>query len=276
MVKRSIITAAAALIATASVSSAAVVSFSSSVISPTDTTGSFLDNSGTVLSAVSFGSARTGPFTYNAPTATSNPDPAPTLNGITFVSTAGAINPTGTYFALGQSGGGNMGYDSGRFSNVSYTNQALFGLVYDVARSSANNIRLTLNLNSLTVGASYQLQMIFSEINTADSNTTPADRNVQIAAGTFTTGANQQSGTGSDGTSTTYAYGPTSGARVVTATFTADNATEAFTFLSGTENGNSRVSLAGIVISQVPEASTSMLAAAGVAALAFSRRRKSA
>ncbi|MDB6078448.1 MAG: hypothetical protein JWO82_2195 [Akkermansiaceae bacterium] len=275
MGKRSIITAAAALILTATVSSAAVVSFTSSVIAPTDT-GTFLDNSGTVLSAVSFGQARSGTFTYNAPGTASNPDPAPVLNGITFVSTAGAINPSGTYYALGQSGGGNMGYDNGRFSNVPNTNPGLFGLVYDVARSSANNIRLTLNVNSLTPGTIYQVQMIFSEINTADSGTTPADRSVQVAAGAFAVGANQQVGTGADGTSAVYAYGPTSGARVVTATFAADSASEAFTFLSGTEGGNSRVSLAGVVISQIPEASTSMLAAAGVAAMAFSRRRKSA
>jgi hypothetical protein len=267
----------AALVATAAVSSAATVSFTSSVISPADT-GTFLDNSGTILDAVSFGPVRTGPFTYNAPGTASNPNPAPVLNGITFVSSANVGNPTGSHFAVGQVLASNpaavTAYDSGRFSNIPSTNQPLFGLVYDVARTSANDARMTLNITNLTIGSSYEVQMIFSEINTADSGSTPADRTVQVAAGLFTAGANSQVGTGADGNSTNYNYGPTTGARIVTATFTADGTSELLNLLSNTTGGNSRVSLAGVVVSQVPEASSFALAVGGFAAFGFSRRRK--
>lgn len=252
---------------------AATVTFSTNVISPTDTTGSFLNNQGTVLTAVSFGTTRTGPYTYNAPNATSNPNSTPTINGIAFSSSAGAINPTNTYYALGGGLTGNQ-YDTGRFSNVSYTNESLFGLLYDVARSSGNSTRQTLNLTSLAVGGQYRLQMIFSSINTADTPSVTADRNVTIAAGVFTEGANAQLGTGADGTSATYAYGPTTGARVITADFTATANSELFTMLSGSTGGNSRVSLAGFVLTAVPEPSSVTLAAAGVLALVLPRRRK--
>ena len=268
---------ALAFLLTAASSMAASVTFSSSYISPDDT-GSFLNNSGTILTAVSLGNTRTGPYTYNAPNASSNPNPEPTLNGISFT-TANGGNPTGTYYQVGQNNGGAIGYDTGRFSTVPYTNEGLYGLVYDVARSSANNVRLTLNLTNLVPGATYSLQMIFSSLNTADNPTNDLrTRNLQIAAGTFTQGANTQVGTGSDGTSDIYSYGgygegSNVGPLLVTADFTADAETQFFTFLTGTEGGNSRVSLAGFVLS-VPEPSAFAMTAIGMLGLILPRRRK--
>lgn len=271
---RSILSAALLLAATSA--EGAVVTFTSTVISPTDASGSFLNTSGTLLDAISFGQARTSPYTYNSPGTASNPNPAPTLNGVTFVSTLGSTTLGDSYYSITQSGGtGALGYDTGRFSNVSYTNQSLFGLVYDVLRTGSNDGRMTLSLNNLIAGQAYQVQMIFSTDNTADSNTSPADRTVQIAAGAFTQGSTTQSGVGADGTSVVYSYGPTTGAIDVTATFTADNASEALNLLSNTTGGNSRVSLAGLVISEVPEASTSTLVVGALASLAFLRRRSS-
>jgi hypothetical protein len=261
---------------------ASSVSFSSAVIDPSNT-GSFLDNSGTLLEAVNFGTARTSPYTYNAPTTSSNPDPNVTFNGITFTPTAGAGNGqltlNGSYYSItGVGTANNLGYDTGRFSNISQVNTSLYGLMYDVLRTGANNQRMQLTLDNLLVGQTYELQMIFSTLNLADN---PAgnmtDRNLKVSAGTFTQGADVQNGSGADGNTSFLAYGPTTGARLVTANFTADSSTELFNILSGTTGGNSRVSLAGLVISQVPEPSTYALLMLGGAALAmFARRKKTA
>lgn len=252
------------------------MTFSSTVIDPTNTSGSYLDNSGTILAAVSFGPTRTGPYTYNAPTQASNPDNAPTLNGIAFSSSAGSTTPSGTYFSVSQSGGSNaLGYDAGRFSNISSSNQSLYGLAYDVLRTGSNDGRMVLDLTNLTVGGQYQLQLIFSTLNSADNPAgNMADRSVQIAAGVFTANGNNQTGTGSDGTSDKYSYGPSTGAIVVTADFTADATTQSLSLLSNTTGGNSRVSLAGIVITAVPEPSSAGLAAAGLLGLALRRSRR--
>ena len=128
------------------------------------------------------------------------------------------------------------------------------------------------------VGQAYQLQMIFSELNNADQpNNNPADRNVQVSAGAFTQGINTQVGSGADGDTAFLAYGGTSGALLVTADFTADSTDELFSLLSGTTDGFSRVSLAGLVISQVPEPSTyALLACGGAAFVLFARRKKTA
>lgn len=261
---------------------ASSVSFTTSLIDPNDP-GTFLNNNGSVMAAVNFGVSRSAPYTYNAPTASSNPDPNVTLNGITFTPTAGVINPSGLYYSIAAVGGGGptTGYDTGRFSTVSYQNTALYGLVYDVLRTGGNDQRLTLSLNNLVIGQDYQLQMIFSELNNADQpSNNPADRNVQVSAGAFTQGSDTQHGTGADGDTAFLAYGGTSGARLITASFTADSTSELFSLLSGTTGGFSRVSLAGFVLSNitpVPEPSTyALLAFGGAAVVFFARRKKTA
>lgn len=258
----------------ASSSFAATVNLSSTVIDPLST-GSFLDNSGVTLAAVNLGTARNSPYTYNAPTTASNPDPNVTLNGITFTPSAGNTTLSSTYYTIGAVGG-TVGYDTGRFSNIGQGNTTLYGLAYDVLRTSGNNIRLTLTLDNLNVGQNYTLQMIFSTLNTADNpagNT--ADRNLQVSAGTFTQGVDAQNGSGADGNTSFLTYGPTTGARLVTANFTADSSTELFSMLSGTTGGNSRVSLAGFVISTVPEPSTyAFILMGGAGLLAMARRKK--
>jgi hypothetical protein len=261
------------------------VTFSSSVIDPSST-GSFLDNSGTVLEAVNFGIARTGPYTYNAPTASSNPDPNVTLNGITFTPTAGAGNNQltldGSYYSItGVGTANNLGYDSGRFSNISQANTLLYGLTYDVLRTGNNGQRMQLTLDNLLIGQDYELQMIFSTMNNADQPANnPADRNLQVSAGFFTQSTDAQNGSGADGNTSFLAYGPTTGARLVTANFTADSTSEVFSLLSGTTGANSRVSLAGLVISDItpaPEPSTyALLAFGGAAFVMFARRKKTA
>jgi len=264
----------AVCLCTASLSFAATVNFSSAVIDPSNT-GSFLDNSGAFMEAVKLGTARTGPYTYNAPTASSNPNPNVTLNGITFTSSAGSVNPSGSFYSLASvTGGATLGYDTGRFSNVSSVNQSLYGLVYDVLRTGGNNQRLTLNLKNLTIGASYELQLVLSELNTADNPASNmSDRNVMVSAGAFTQSTDEQHGAGADGNIGFLGYGPTTGARLVTATFTADSSTELFSLLSGSTGGNSRVALAGFVISQVPEPSTYAMMLLGAVGLAKLGRR---
>ena len=225
---------------------------------------SILNNSGDVLAAVNFGPAvaRTGPFT-NA-----NPNPATTINGIVFTAVSGAAAITNS--SLGGSitySLNTAGIDSNRQSAVDYTAAAsLYSLVYDVARTGGNGTPMVLSFSGLNIGTAYSVQMVFSADNL---NGNVNDRSLYVTtsppAGTGTPPAS-----GYD-----LNYGPTSGPGLLTATFTADSATQTFT-LSNINEGNQRVSLAGFVLASnqvIPEpGSCALVALASV--IGIGRRRR--
>ncbi|WP_234047370.1 hypothetical protein [Luteolibacter pohnpeiensis] len=248
---RNLVCAVSGLFLSAMAANAATVSFSASSIDPSST--DFLDTSGTVLSAVNFAPANSE--TYSS----TNPDTAVTLSGITFTPVSTTSAASGTYFTTNSSN-----RDSNRISNVTYDNTELYGLVYYGLITGSNSTNMQFNLTNLTVGQSYLVQFIYS---------CSGNRPIQLAAGTFSVGSVATSGTGSDGNSDVYSYGETNGALLLTATFTADSTTELFTMLSNTTGSNSRVTLSGFVISEIPEPSVALLGALGGLALISRRRR---
>jgi len=233
-----------AFISSAGLVSASPVLFTSANFPQLGGDYSILDASGAILEAPSFTSSplRAAPYFLT------NPNPTATLNGIVFTPVPYVANVSGAYYTTN-----GAGVDNGRTSGTDYvTSNDLYDLSYDVLRTGNNDTNLTVNLQNLAIGQPYKVQFIFSADNLGGSRT---DRQVKVAAGAFTpTVSWNTSGTGSDGLSDLLTYGPTSGVGLVTAVFTADSTSELFTMLSNTTfsgQGNSRVSLAGMVISTV-------------------------
>ncbi len=162
--------------------------------------GSNLNNSGFLVTAVNFSTnpVRSAPFDVNT-----DPNPAVTLNGITFT-------------PLPAVGGSNSFYntnanilDSNRTSGVSSA-QPIYGLLFDAAvalnQPVGGDHELNLNLTNLTPGHNYRVQMVFS----SDGN-----RQVDVTSDMVS--------------SAVLNYGPTNGPGLITANFTATGTTQTFT-----------------------------------------------
>lgn len=245
---------AAIALATLAAAHAATVSYSTATFQQDGSNVSILSNSGTLLGAVNFSNGpRTGTFDAN------NPDPNVTVNGITFTAVNGAVagvggTLSGVGYVTGNGGGAPAGLDTNRPSNVSFAAApSLYGLVYDVIRSDSNANPLTFNLTNLQAGTVYQVQFIFSASDAARRLYLDSTSAAAAGAGILT-------------------YGTGSGPGLLTGTFTADAATQNFTFYN-TNAGGQRVSLAAFTLSVVPEPSGSALAGLG-ALLWLARRRR--
>lgn len=215
---------------------AAPVSFASPVVLADD--GSNLSNTGTRLTAVNFSTNPVRSGTFSA----TNPDPNPTINSIPFTGIT-ASGGTNTFFTT-NAANTDTARNSGRPSTA-----AIYPLIYDAAISVDNNTAFNLNLQGLTVGQQYRVQMVLSAL---DANRTL----------TMTSGGS---------TSPTISYGTTNGPAMESATFTADATTQQFV-LSGLGTGN-RTELSGFTLYAVPEPGSLALAGVGAVSLLGRRRR---
>lgn len=164
----------AILLSAAAFSKAATVTFTSGHFSQTGSDYSLLDNSGTILAAVNFSTNPVRSGTYSS----TNPDPNVSLNGISFAPTAYTVT-SGTYYQTNATG-----IDTDRTSGTSYSSSSsLYGLAYDVARTGSNDTNLTLNLQNLTIGNTYQVQFIFPRTIRREMSVLPPEISRRASAG---------------------------------------------------------------------------------------------
>lgn len=195
-----------------------------------------------VIGAVNFTTSPVRAGDFNA----GNPNPSVSLNGIAFlpVAGAGAAGISGATGGVNYDIGGfqndnqainnNIGFDVNRQSGVDYvTSPLLYGLAYDVIRTSGNNIMMSAAFSNLTPAQSYTIQFIFSSGD--------GQRRLYL---------NNEDATNNQA-AMILGYGVNDGMGVLTATFTADaTGTQNFQFFN-TNAGSQRVSLAGFTVAKV-------------------------
>lgn len=228
--KSTVLALSAALAVAAGVASAATVSWSSK--ENLSSTGSDLDNSGTILAAINFSTSKS----------------PSTINGISFA-VNNSLNGSGTYWDLDLNTN-RSGWDPNRISYETYYGTGawatfdLGSLIDDVIYmyTDAGEVH-NLVIQNLTVGSEYRLQVVFEQAGNRDG---------QLRSGTDSPVVN---------------YGANKGAALITAEWTADGPTQ--TFRQITHSG----SVAGFVLTAIPEPSSLAVASLGLLGLAVRRRR---
>jgi hypothetical protein len=234
--------------AVTSYSSAVLVDSGANLLNPAATPGHSL------ISAVNFTIA-----------SQSTPVRNPTVNGIAFTpfdippSGSQLASYSGTDWTLTSNSANVLIHDGNRVSGRPSTAD-IYPLIYNAVVSPvavSNQSFMTLQLQNLTIGQPYRLQLVFSSD--------------QASRGVTVTDTTASAGTSTPGTTGNISYGTTEGPKVITGLFTADATTQSVNIIATTSG--TRVQFSGFTVAAVPEpASAGALGAAG-AALVLRRRR---